>query len=79
MLNISIEQARKWYEEADTVHDFEHVLRVYHTAEHLAQIEGADLEIIHTAALLHDVCGATPGSDARKEHHLTTAIFAAEV
>jgi uncharacterized protein len=36
------------------VHGFDHVLRVYHLAEHLAQTEGADLEIVRAAALLHD-------------------------
>lgn len=79
MLGIQIEQARRWYEEADTVHDFEHVLRVYNTAEHLAKIEKADLEIVHTAALLHDVAGAAPGSEARAGHHITSAIFAGKV
>jgi uncharacterized protein len=78
-LNITIDQARAWYEEADTVHDFEHVLRVYRTAEHLAQVEGADLEIVQTAALLHDVSGAMPGSQARAEHHIASAAFAGDV
>ena len=76
MLTISIEQARQWYVQADTVHDFEHVLRVYRMAERLAQTEGADLEIVHTAALLHDVAGAMPGSKERAEHHLASAAFA---
>ena len=78
-MTISIEQARTWYEQADTVHDFEHVLRVYRTAEHLARVEGADLEIVQTAALLHDVCGAMPGSKARAEHHIASAVFAGDV
>jgi uncharacterized protein len=78
-LNISIEQARQWYEQADTVHDFEHVLRVHRMAQRLAVEEGADLEIVHTAALLHDVAGAMPGSQERAEHHIASAAFAAEV
>ena len=78
-MNISIDQARTWYEQADSVHDFEHVLRVYHTAEHLARVEGADMDIVHTAALLHDVCGAMPGSQARAEHHIASAVFAGDV
>ncbi|MCE1251912.1 MAG: HD domain-containing protein [Anaerolineae bacterium] len=79
MLTITIEQARRWYEQADSVHDFEHVLRVYRTAEHLAEIENADLEIVRTAALLHDVAGAAPGSEERAGHHITSAIFAGKV
>ena len=52
---ITIEEARYQYEGADAVHDFDHVLRVLTTAERLAREEGADLEIVRTAALLHDV------------------------
>jgi len=77
----SIEEAQKWYESADPVHDFEHVLRVYRLSERIALAEGADLEIVHAAALLHDSVGSAPGGDgqARKEHHLASAEFAAEV
>jgi uncharacterized protein len=52
---ITIENARRHYEGADAVHDFDHVLRVLALAERLALQEGADLEIVRTAALLHDV------------------------
>jgi len=57
----TIEQARAWYDQADPIHDFDHVLRVLRTAERLAQAEGADLEIVRAAALLHDAVGAAPG------------------
>lgn len=78
---ITIETARNWYLDADPVHDFEHVLRVYRLSERIAQAEVADLEVVHAAALLHDSKGATPGSgsQARREHHLTSADFAGEV
>ncbi len=75
----SIEQARGWYSASDPVHDFAHVLRVYRTAEHLAQEEGADLEIVRAAALLHDAEGAAPGGEERAGHHHQSADFAAEV
>jgi len=52
---ISIEEARTHYEGAEAVHDFDHVLRVLALAERLAREEGADWEIVRTAALLHDV------------------------
>jgi uncharacterized protein len=52
---ITIEEARRHYEGADAVHDFDHVLRVLALAERLAREEGADLEIVRTAVLLHDV------------------------
>jgi uncharacterized protein len=75
----TIEQARAWYSASDAIHDFDHVLRVYHLAERLARIEGADLEIVHAAALLHDAMGATPGSEVRAEHHIASAEFAGTV
>jgi uncharacterized protein len=52
---LSIEEARRQYEGADAIHDFDHVLRVLALAEQLAVQEGADLEIVRTATLLHDM------------------------
>jgi len=75
----TIEQARAWYTDADPVHDFDHVLRVYRVADRLAQAEGADLTIVHAAALLHDAEGATPGGESRADHHHASAEFAAQV
>ena len=75
----TIEQARAWYVESDPVHDFDHVMRVYRMAERLAQAEGADLEIVHAAALLHDTLGTTPGAEERATHHHASAEFAAQV
>jgi uncharacterized protein len=75
----TISQARTWYVNTDPVHDFDHVLRVYATAERLAEIEGADLEIVRAAALLHDAMGTTPGGEERADHHLASAEFARPV
>lgn len=75
----TIEEARAFYTSEDAVHDFEHVLRVYRTAMKLGEEEGADLDIIHAAALLHDSRGAEPGGAGRMEHHITSANFAGEV
>lgn len=72
----NLEQAKNWYQGTDAVHDFSHIERVYSMAERLARAEGADLEIVRAAALLHDADGTTPGSDVRKEHHLRSAEFA---
>ncbi|MGB8644793.1 MAG: HD domain-containing protein [Anaerolineae bacterium] len=55
---ITIEQARTMYHEGDSAHDFEHILRVLRMAEKIAQAEGADLEIVRAAVLLHDVARA---------------------
>ncbi len=81
IMTITIEEAKSWYEEADEVHSFEHVLRVRAMAERIGTAECADLEIIEAAAFLHDSRGASPseGGQERKEHHITSAEFAGEV
>ena len=52
---ITIDKARSYYSEIDTAHDFEHVLRVLKLAERIGAAEGADIEILRAAVLLHDV------------------------
>jgi uncharacterized protein len=81
MLDINL--ARSWYPENDAVHGFDHVLRVYAMAEKIAAAEGADLEIVGAAALLHD---ATPPEDAglelseaRAAHQHISAAFAGQI
>jgi uncharacterized protein len=59
---VTVEQARAYYPASDSAHDFTHVLRVLALAEHLAGLEGADLAIVRTAALLHDI--ARPGDES---------------
>jgi uncharacterized protein len=76
---LNLEQAKKWYVNTDAVHDFSHIERVYRMAERLAKEEGADLEIVRAAALLHDADGTTPGSESRLEHHLRSAEIAGKV
>ncbi|MGD8473049.1 MAG: HD domain-containing protein, partial [Anaerolineae bacterium] len=64
---ITVEKAREYYEEADAIHDFDHVQRVLATAERLARAENADWEIVRTATLLHDV--ARGHGDRMAEDH----------
>ncbi len=58
---ITIEQAQAFYKDADPIHGFDHVLRVLALAERLAKMEGADLEVVRTAALLHDIARSEDG------------------
>ena len=74
----TIEQARTWYTDSNQVHDFDHVLRVYRVAETLAAQEGADIEIVRAAALLHDAEDASGDEDARLTHHEAAAHFAGQ-
>lgn len=75
----TLEQARSWYTHSDAVHAFDHIERVYAMAGRLALAEGADLEIVRAAALLHDTGETAPGAEERASHHFAAADFAAEV
>jgi uncharacterized protein len=75
---IATEQARQFYRGADAIHDFDHVLRVLALTERLAQEEGADLEIVRAAALLHDVARGQ-GDPLITDHARAGAEFAREV
>ena len=80
---ISIEAARSWYPDEDAVHGFDHILRVYHLVERLAQAESADMAIVRVAALLHDARppGGSPegAPEGRADHHLASAQFAESI
>jgi uncharacterized protein len=52
---VTLEQAREYYRDADPAHDFDHVLRVLALALRIGAAEGADLETLRVAALLHDI------------------------
>ncbi len=75
----TIEQARAWYRSNNAVHDFDHVQRVFHLAEHLAAAEGADVEIVRAAVLLHDAQSASGDENARLAHHEAAAQFAGDL
>ena len=73
MREITTSFAKTLYENADAAHSFDHVMRVMRLAVHLARAEGADVAIVRTAALLHDV------ADERADHHLAGAQRAREL
>jgi uncharacterized protein len=84
---LSLETAREWYPQDDPVHGFDHIVRVYRLAELLAAAEGADMEIVRAAALLHDAqdtawleaaAGDSPTNNAherRSNHQQSAALF----
>jgi len=76
---LSLEIARQWYQLEDGVHGFDHIERVYHLCEKLALAEGASLEMVRAAALLHDSQGSAPDGSERPNHHLLSAEFAGQV
>lgn len=77
----TLASAHAYYTHADPVHDFEHIRRVLALAERIGAAEGADLEIVRAAVLLHDAAGAEShgGGQARAAHHHTSAEFARQV
>ncbi|MCD6519467.1 MAG: HD domain-containing protein [Anaerolineae bacterium] len=59
---ISIEEARQYYSDHDPAHGFDHVLRVWRLAQRIGQKEGANMEILQAAVLLHDIARVHQGS-----------------
>jgi uncharacterized protein len=78
---IAIDEAKTYYSTAESAHDFDHVLRVLAMAERLALAEGADLEIVRAATLLHDIARAdedmTGGDHAQMAAERARAIVLA--
>jgi len=72
---LTPDEARGWYPSGDGTHGFDHVLRVYRLAERIALTEGADVDIVRAAALLHD---ASPAS-RRADHQHSSAAFARQI
>lgn len=71
---LDLQSVHSLYPFADPVHGFDHIERVYRLCKVIGSEEGADMEILLTAALLHDCDGSDPASQKnRAEHHLLSA------
>ena len=76
---LSETEAHQLYTGDDAAHDFDHILRVTRLGAYIAEREGADVEVVRIAALLHDVPAhesAATDDHARRTHHLAAADFA---
>ena len=51
----TLKEIKAMYESADSAHDFSHIMRVYKSAQRIGKAEGADMQVLLYAALLHDV------------------------
>lgn len=54
-------------------HDWSHVQRVYNLAVRIAESEGADLDVVKAAVLLHDVARASEDEGKIEDHALESA------
>lgn len=62
MLDKIKRRVKKVLEGRDPAHDFQHIMRVYKNAETIGRSEGADMEILLPAVLLHDLVVYPKGS-----------------
>jgi len=76
---LDLQSAQCFYPHPDPVHGFEHIQRVYRLCQVIGIAEGADMDILLSAALLHDCDGSDPTTQNRGEHHLLSAEKAALV
>jgi uncharacterized protein len=47
--------AEQHFAGARASHDWDHILRVVRLCEHIGEVEGADMDVLRAAALLHDI------------------------
>ncbi len=50
-----VEKAKRYFDGQDPAHDWQHNLRVMSLCERIGREEGADMQILRFAALLHDI------------------------
>jgi len=72
-------EAREFFRDARGSHDWEHTERVFRLCRHIAAAEGADMDVVLAAALLHDIgraeefrtngrrCHAAEGAERARE------------
>ena len=74
-----VEIAKKEYNNDDPSHSFDHILRVLSNAEKIAHEEGADLDILLSAALFHDVVNHPKNSSKANLSSIESARFAENI
>ena len=57
----------------DPAHDFEHIMRVYHNAQKIVKKEKANLKLVLSAALLHDIVSYPKSSKRSKLSSIDSA------
>ena len=67
IVETTLDEIKEMYESADSAHDFSHIMRVYNNAQEIGKAEGADMQVLLYAALLHDVGAESRLSEASAE------------
>jgi uncharacterized protein len=73
-----LEEVRPLYEDADPAHDFTHILRVCRNARFIGEREGADMEVLLLAALLHDAGSGSKLANGAKAKSVSRSLKIAE-
>lgn len=79
MLDDLKQQVEKMLEGRDPGHDFEHIMRVYRNAEAIGRKEGADMQVLLAAVLLHDLVVYPKGSAKRSKSSDDSADMAEKI
>ena len=67
-----IDDIEPMYRGADPAHDFSHILRVFKNAQIIGLREGADMQVLLWAALLHDAGSVSKLSQGSEESGVST-------
>ncbi len=76
---ILVKAAQEHQPTGDPSHDFEHILRVLHLAEKLAESTMADLDILVPAALFHDIIVRPKNAEQSRQDTDDSALIAKSI
>ena len=70
---------QKILEKNDSAHDFEHIMRVYKNAQKIGKKENANMRLVLTAVLLHDVISFPKSDKKSKTSSIKSSILAQKI
>ena len=70
---------QKILEKNDSAHDFEHIMRVYKNAQKIGKKENANMKLVLTAVLLHDVISFPKSDKKSKTSSIKSSILAQRI
>ena len=73
------EEVKKMVRKNDPAHDFEHIMRVYKNSQKIGRREGARMNLLLAAALLHDIISIPKSDRKSRNSSLKSAILAQKI